>query len=199
MNSPQADKAPVEAVLPKEGATGWSDTWMVGVEGEAPQLRVHVDGLDRLARGERPGRRVLRRGAGQREGVRRDRRPATTATMYHAADEAYAEQSTTGPRRSRRASTAARTSSAPTTPSGPRRGPRSRADDGADRGYAPQPAPARLGCTAGRRLRLAAAAAAAAVAGVAYLGALAACFVTAFWTTTPSPADRQRSPTDNFR
>ncbi len=31
-NLAQAEKAPVEAVLPKEGATGWSDTWMVGAK-----------------------------------------------------------------------------------------------------------------------------------------------------------------------
>ena len=30
VNLAQADKAKVEAVLPSEGATGWSDTWMVG-------------------------------------------------------------------------------------------------------------------------------------------------------------------------
>jgi putative spermidine/putrescine transport system substrate-binding protein len=31
-NLAQADKAKVEAVLPSEGATGWSDTWMVGAK-----------------------------------------------------------------------------------------------------------------------------------------------------------------------
>ena len=30
----RAEKAPVESVLPKEGATGWSDTWMVGAKSE---------------------------------------------------------------------------------------------------------------------------------------------------------------------
>ncbi|RCG33359.1 extracellular solute-binding protein [Sphaerisporangium album] len=35
-NLVQADKAPVEAVLPKEGATGWSDTWMVAAEAKHP-------------------------------------------------------------------------------------------------------------------------------------------------------------------
>jgi putative spermidine/putrescine transport system substrate-binding protein len=29
VNLAQADKSPIAAVLPKEGATGWSDTWMV--------------------------------------------------------------------------------------------------------------------------------------------------------------------------
>ncbi|EWT01065.1 spermidine/putrescine ABC transporter substrate-binding protein [Intrasporangium oryzae NRRL B-24470] len=31
-NVAQAEKAPVEAILPKEGATGWSDTWMVSAK-----------------------------------------------------------------------------------------------------------------------------------------------------------------------
>ncbi len=33
-NVAQSEKAPVESVLPKEGATGWSDTWMVGAKSE---------------------------------------------------------------------------------------------------------------------------------------------------------------------
>ncbi|MFE2408329.1 ABC transporter substrate-binding protein [Kitasatospora sp. NPDC059408] len=35
-NLAQADKAPVQAVLPKEGATGWSDTWMVSAKAAHP-------------------------------------------------------------------------------------------------------------------------------------------------------------------
>jgi putative spermidine/putrescine transport system substrate-binding protein len=31
-NVAQGENAPVDVVLPKEGATGWSDTWMVGAE-----------------------------------------------------------------------------------------------------------------------------------------------------------------------
>jgi putative spermidine/putrescine transport system substrate-binding protein len=33
-NVAQGEGTPVEAVLPEEGATGWSDTWMVGTESE---------------------------------------------------------------------------------------------------------------------------------------------------------------------
>jgi putative spermidine/putrescine transport system substrate-binding protein len=33
-NVAQSEKAPVESVLPKEGSTGWSDTWMVGAKSE---------------------------------------------------------------------------------------------------------------------------------------------------------------------
>ena len=35
-NLAAADKAPVEAVLPKEGSTGWSDTWMVSSKAANP-------------------------------------------------------------------------------------------------------------------------------------------------------------------
>jgi putative spermidine/putrescine transport system substrate-binding protein len=35
-NLAQADKAPVEVTLPKEGATGWSDTWMVSAKAAHP-------------------------------------------------------------------------------------------------------------------------------------------------------------------
>ncbi|HET6968253.1 MAG TPA: ABC transporter substrate-binding protein [Ornithinibacter sp.] len=34
-NVAQAEKAPVAVVLPKEGATGWSDTWMLSAKSEA--------------------------------------------------------------------------------------------------------------------------------------------------------------------
>jgi putative spermidine/putrescine transport system substrate-binding protein len=36
VNLAQADKAPVQAVLPSEGATGWSDTWMVAAHAKHP-------------------------------------------------------------------------------------------------------------------------------------------------------------------
>ena len=32
----EADKVPVKVVLPKEGATGWSDTWMVASKAKNP-------------------------------------------------------------------------------------------------------------------------------------------------------------------
>jgi putative spermidine/putrescine transport system substrate-binding protein len=33
-NVAQSEKAPVDVVLPKEGSTGWSDTWMVGAKSQ---------------------------------------------------------------------------------------------------------------------------------------------------------------------
>src|SRR3954452_6132307 len=35
-NLAQADKAPVAAILPDEGATGWSDTWMISAKAKHP-------------------------------------------------------------------------------------------------------------------------------------------------------------------
>ncbi|GAA2167562.1 ABC transporter substrate-binding protein [Actinomadura napierensis] len=35
-NYVEAAKAPVEAIVPKEGSTGWSDTWMVGAKAQHP-------------------------------------------------------------------------------------------------------------------------------------------------------------------
>ena len=36
VNTAKGEKAPVEAVLPDEGSTGWSDTWMVAAKGKHP-------------------------------------------------------------------------------------------------------------------------------------------------------------------
>ncbi|MGP4052449.1 ABC transporter substrate-binding protein [Streptomyces sp. 2A115] len=36
VNAAKAEKADVEAVLPEEGATGWSDTWMLSAKAEHP-------------------------------------------------------------------------------------------------------------------------------------------------------------------
>ena len=118
-NLAQADKAPVEAVLPKEGATGWSDTWMVGDQEQAQELRLQVDGPHHLARGERPGRRVVRRGAVEQLVLRARPPTRTTATRSTPTTRPTSTRSGTGPRRSPSASTAAPTSSARTTATGP--------------------------------------------------------------------------------
>ncbi|MFC9245853.1 ABC transporter substrate-binding protein [Streptomyces sp. NPDC057136] len=36
LNAAQAEKAPVKAVLPDEGSTGWSDTWMISAKAKHP-------------------------------------------------------------------------------------------------------------------------------------------------------------------
>ena len=74
VNLAQADKVPVEAILPESGSTGWSDTWMIGSKTEAPELRLPVAQPHRQPGGQRRGRRVVRRGAGQRQGLRPDQR-----------------------------------------------------------------------------------------------------------------------------
>ena len=113
---------------PKEGSTGWSDTWMVAAQGQAPELHVQVDELDRLARGQRRRSRST--------SVRRRRRPKacdettdkTHCTTYHATTRPTPTRSRTG--RRRRSDCDGRTAvpSARTTRPGPRRGRRSRAD-----------------------------------------------------------------------
>ena len=119
---------PVEAMQPKEGATGWSDTWMISSQGQAPELHVPVDGLHHLARGQRRGRRVLRRGAGQPKSCAHHDRPeplrarSTPRTRPTATSVCVLDHADQG-----RASTAAATSAC-RTPSGSRPGTRSRAD-----------------------------------------------------------------------
>ena len=59
------------------------------LEDQAPELRLQVHRPHRLARGQRPDRRVVRRGAGQLEGVRAGGRPRATASIFHADDDAF--------------------------------------------------------------------------------------------------------------
>ena len=59
-NVAKGEKVPVEAILPDEGSTGWSDTWMVAAERREPQLCLRVDGPHHQPGGERRGRGVLR-------------------------------------------------------------------------------------------------------------------------------------------
>ena len=114
-NALEAEKAPVEAILPDEGSTGWSDTWMVAPTRKHSELRLRVAGLHREPGGQRPGRGVLRRGAGQRQGVRAHRGQDASATPTTPTTRPTPRRSGTGRRRSRSASTGAPTSSAPTT------------------------------------------------------------------------------------
>ena len=116
-------------VLPKEGSTGWSRHLDGLVEGQAPELHVHVDGLHHLARGAGPGRRTT--------SVRRrpTRRPATLITddpthcdVFKATDEAFAEGDLRSGRRHARSASTARATTACRSPTGSRPGPRSRAE-----------------------------------------------------------------------
>jgi putative spermidine/putrescine transport system substrate-binding protein len=123
-NLAQAEKAPVQVVLPKEGATGWSDTWMVGAKSKhktcAYKFIDHiVSPKTNAAIAEYFGEAPVNRKACA-ETV--DKNHCAT---FHAADEKYFSKVHYWTTPSRRASTAARASRVPITPSGPRHGPRS--------------------------------------------------------------------------
>ena len=81
------------------------------LEDQEPELHVHVHRLHHLARGEQPDRRVLRRGAGQLEGVRADaeKQSPDHCDIFHADDEAYWENVWYWKTPRRSASTAGRT------------------------------------------------------------------------------------------
>ena len=109
-NLAQADKAPVKAILPEEGATGWSDTWMIASKAQAPELRLRVAGLHRQPGGERR-RSAEYFGEAPSNAKACDYRGQGFCDTYHAGDEDYAStRSGTGPPRSPSASTAAPTS-----------------------------------------------------------------------------------------
>ena len=56
---PEGAKAPVKDLIPKEGATGWADTWMVSSHTKNPRMRVHVARLRLDAEGAgRAGHRL---------------------------------------------------------------------------------------------------------------------------------------------
>ena len=55
--------------MPKEGATGWSDTWMIAANAKHPNCMYKWMNYIVSPTGERAGRRVLRRGAGADPGV----------------------------------------------------------------------------------------------------------------------------------
>ncbi|HEY2949503.1 MAG TPA: ABC transporter substrate-binding protein [Micromonosporaceae bacterium] len=87
-NLAQADKAPVQAILPDEGATGWSDTWMVSAKSKHPNCAYlwmnHIISPEANAAvaewfGEAPSNRLAC-------GKTADKNHCTT---FHAEDEAY--------------------------------------------------------------------------------------------------------------
>ena len=77
-----------QGFLPEEGATGWSDTWMISSEAEASELHVHVDELDHRTEGECRGGGILRRGARAGTGLRKHQEPELLRE-YHAEEPAF--------------------------------------------------------------------------------------------------------------
>ena len=53
-------RAPVEAFLPDEGSTGWSDTWMISSKAKNPNCALRVDRLHHQPEGAGRGGGVLR-------------------------------------------------------------------------------------------------------------------------------------------
>ena len=173
VNVAQAEKAPVEAILPEEGATGWSDTWMICADTEVPNCAYlwldHIVSPEANAAvaewfGEAPAnskacdltsRGLLRDLPRRRRGLRR------ADPLLDDADRAV-------PRRAHRRRRARRTRT------GPRPGPRSRAEPRLScRELLHRHPRLRLGLLLGPPMLW---------LGVAYLGALAALFITALWT-----------------
>jgi putative spermidine/putrescine transport system substrate-binding protein len=90
-NLAKADKVPVEAVLPTEGSTGWSDTWMISSKSKHPNCAYmwmdHIISPEANAAvaewfGEAPSNRLAC-------GKTADKSHCTT---FHAEDEAYFDQ-----------------------------------------------------------------------------------------------------------
>ena len=110
-NLVQADKKspPIEAILPKEGSTGWSDTWMISSEAKHPELHVQVDEPHHQPRGERRGGGVVRRGPGELEVLRADRGQGLTARSTTPTTRPTSTRWPTGRRRRRTAATTAET------------------------------------------------------------------------------------------
>ena len=104
----RSQPSPVDVVKPTEGATGWSDTWMINSKTQAPQLRLQVHrphGLGPRSTSRSPSgsarRRATRRPASYAETI-----PRITATSSTPTTRPSGRTSGTGRRREATASTA---------------------------------------------------------------------------------------------
>ena len=68
----QDSGAPVKDLIPREGATGWADTWMLSAKAKTPQLRVQVDAVGLDAESAGAAGDLVRRDAREPEGLRGD-------------------------------------------------------------------------------------------------------------------------------
>jgi spermidine/putrescine-binding protein len=87
-NALQGEGVNVEAVLPKEGSTGWSDTWMISSTTDAPNCAYRW--LDHIASPEINAAATAYFGEAPSSAAACDFRDDCEA--YHAGDEAYAKQ-----------------------------------------------------------------------------------------------------------
>ena len=115
---------PVEVVLPSEGATGWSDTWMVAAKAKSPNCAYLW--LNYIASPEANAAATGYFGEAPSNQAACEFR--TDCEVYHAGDEKYASQIWYWSTPIAQCLDAVPMPPAPTTPPGPRPGPRSRAD-----------------------------------------------------------------------
>jgi putative spermidine/putrescine transport system substrate-binding protein len=85
-----AEGTPVDVVLPKEGATGWSDTWMIGSQAAHPNCAYAW--LDYIASPEANAQATEYFGEAPSNGAACEFRSAGSCESFHAGDEAYAAQ-----------------------------------------------------------------------------------------------------------
>ena len=115
-----------QVVLPDEGTTGWSDTWMISSESENPNCAYAW--LDYIASPEANAAATEYFGEAPSNEAACEFRSRVRARRSTPVTRSTPRRSGTGRRRSPSASTGAPTSSAPTTRHGPRPGRRSRAE-----------------------------------------------------------------------
>ncbi len=90
VNLAQGEKAPVEAVLPEEGATGWSDTWMIAADAEHPNCAYAW--MDHIVSPEANAAVAEWFGEAPANSKACDLAAEGHCESFHAGDEAYAEQ-----------------------------------------------------------------------------------------------------------
>jgi len=89
-NLAQGEKAPVEVTLPEEGATGWSDTWMIGAKSANPNCAYAW--MNHIISPEANASVAEWFGEAPANGKACDIASEGFCDTFHAGDEAYAEQ-----------------------------------------------------------------------------------------------------------
>ena len=128
-NLANTDGEKVGTAKPKEGATGWSDTWMV--KKDTPNINCAYLWLNHIVspEGQRPDRGVLRGGAGQPEVLRADQEHRPLHPVPRAGDRLLEGRLLLDDADRAAAWTGAPTRSASATTTGSRPGPSSAAPD----------------------------------------------------------------------
>jgi putative spermidine/putrescine transport system substrate-binding protein len=85
-----AEGTPVDVVLPEEGATGWSDTWMIAAEAEHPNCAYAW--LDYIASPEANAQATEYFGEAPSNDAACEFRSEGSCELYHAGDADYASQ-----------------------------------------------------------------------------------------------------------